>query len=521
MYAPRRQARRRAASAQSLGIERGRRSSTTATQRGAIDERPDEGLERGRDHWPGQAHHRKPAGAMTLVARVTFVVLVGATFAAFFVAQRLKSAPPVINVRQITAVLLAQRRRQARRQPTSRSSLKVRRRGDRRRRQPRRRPRPAAGEHGADAAEPSAADELGRQGRRRRPSCPTANTGCASRCATRGARRSCRRRCAWTRKAPHAAGVHRVPVLERETAGRTSSPRATARCDSTSSGVSALRDAASASCAPTRASRARSPRFQLQRPAHRCVWDGARRRQAAGPRRLHRPGAGARPGGQPRPVGRGVRGRRRWPGRPGLTVRGLTAQPPLRPVTAGGRTEFFVDARGAAYRWQRAPRRDRAGCSSAARRTTRASCSARRRAAPASTCSSCAPAAGTRPCRSSCRPTERVEVLVVVPTITWLGTDKVDDQPFDGLPNTLATGGTVRWPRMFVGRRTGCRPASRTTSRRCSCSSTAAKIRYDLTSDLDLDLTRNPRATRPRRRAARRLAALGDAHARPAACAGT
>ena len=25
-------------------------------------------------------------------------------------------------------------------------------------------------------------------------------------------------------------------------------------------------------------------------------------------------------------------------GRPGLTVRGLTAQPPVRPVTAGGRT---------------------------------------------------------------------------------------------------------------------------------------------------------------------------------------
>ena len=35
---------------------------------------------------------------MTLVARITFLVLVGATFAAFFVAQRLKSAPPVITV---------------------------------------------------------------------------------------------------------------------------------------------------------------------------------------------------------------------------------------------------------------------------------------------------------------------------------------------------------------------------------------------------------------------------------------
>ena len=36
---------------------------------------------------------------MTWLARITFVVLVGATFSAFFVAQRLKSAPPVIELR--------------------------------------------------------------------------------------------------------------------------------------------------------------------------------------------------------------------------------------------------------------------------------------------------------------------------------------------------------------------------------------------------------------------------------------
>src|SRR4051794_12047451 len=39
---------------------------------------------------------------MTLVARITFVVLVGATFAAFFVAQRLKNTPSVISVGSIT-----------------------------------------------------------------------------------------------------------------------------------------------------------------------------------------------------------------------------------------------------------------------------------------------------------------------------------------------------------------------------------------------------------------------------------
>ena len=42
---------------------------------------------------------------MTLVARITFLILVAATFAAFFVAQRLKSEPPVITVGRITSYI--------------------------------------------------------------------------------------------------------------------------------------------------------------------------------------------------------------------------------------------------------------------------------------------------------------------------------------------------------------------------------------------------------------------------------
>jgi hypothetical protein len=81
-----------------------------------------------------------------------------------------------------------------------------------------------------------------------------------------------------------------------------------------------------------------------------------------------------------------------------------------------------------------------------------------------------------------------------VPTISWLGTDKVDDPPFDGFPNTLADGGTVRWPRVFEGDEglpagfaSDVAPLLVFLDRR--------RIRYDLTSDLDLDLTRNPRAS--------------------------
>ena len=80
---------------------------------------------------------------------------------------------------------------------------------------------------------------------------------------------------------------------------------------------------------------------------------------------------------------------------------------------------------------------------------------------------------------------------MVVPTITWLGLDEVDDPPFDGLPNTLSDGGVVHWPRVFRGLPEGfaddVAPLLVFLDRH--------GIRYDLTSDLDLDQSRNPRAS--------------------------
>jgi hypothetical protein len=43
---------------------------------------------------------------------------------------------------------------------------------------------------------------------------------------------------------------------------------------------------------------------------------------------------------------------------------------------------------------------------------------------------------------------ERAKLLVVVPTITWIGTDDVDDD-HDGVPNSLEAGGPVQWPRVM------------------------------------------------------------------------
>jgi hypothetical protein len=88
---------------------------------------------------------------------------------------------------------------------------------------------------------------------------------------------------------------------------------------------------------------------------------------------------------------------------------------------------------------------------------------------------------------------KRSTILVVVPTITGLGTDKVDDSPFDGIPNTLEFGSSLRWPRMFVGDQ-GL-PAGWDDVAQLLVFLDRRKIRYDLTSDLDLDLSRNPRAS--------------------------
>ena len=152
------------------------------------------------------------------------------------------------------------------------------------------------------------------------------------------------------------------------------------------------------------------------------------------------------------------------------TYRGPARASPCAGSPPGRRCARSPRAGGPSSRSTRAARRTAGACAgwatrrcaSAAARPRTCSPSARRRARRASTCSSCARAAGTPRSRSSCRPRSARACSWSCPTITWLGTDKVDDRPFDGLPNTLADGGTVRWPRVFVG---DGRPAGRVRGR--------------------------------------------------------
>jgi len=180
-------------------------------------------------------------------------------------------------------------------------------------------------------------------------------------------------------------------------------------------------------------------------------------------------------------------------GRPGLTIRGIAAQPPLMPVTAGAKVQVFVDARGHGYRWSVRrigyPQVRRHGVARNPHLSFRAPQG--NSGAYLLTLQS-----GTRTTRVPflVQSQQRARILVVVPTIAWLGTDRVDDPPFDGLPNTLEDGGTVDWPRVFEG--TGGLPAGFADDvAPLLVFLDRHGIRYDLTSDLDLDRSSNPRAS--------------------------
>lgn len=187
------------------------------------------------------------------------------------------------------------------------------------------------------------------------------------------------------------------------------------------------------------------------------------------------------------------------PGPAGITVRSLAVQPPLRPVTAGARTRFFVDARQRAYRW--AVRR--VGAVRPIRRGRVAAGLARPLALSAPRGRSGMYLLELESGRSRTRvpflvqARERATLLVAVPTITWLGTDPVDDPPLlDGIPDTLSRegGGRVRWPRVFAG--DGGLPAGLAADvAPLLMFLDRWRIRYDLTSDLDLALSRSPRAS--------------------------
>jgi hypothetical protein len=177
-------------------------------------------------------------------------------------------------------------------------------------------------------------------------------------------------------------------------------------------------------------------------------------------------------------------------GVPAFTIRAIAAVPPAKPVTAGKKVNVFVDARGRPYRWQLrrigTGRAVRKGTSKVPRLTF---------TAPSGDSGmymlelSVASAKTNVPVLVQSR--ERARMLVVVPTITWTGTENVDED-HDGVFNSFATGAPVSWPRVQPAGLPGelvdtVAPLLRFLDK--------AGVRYDLTTDLDLALSRSPRAS--------------------------
>ena len=170
------------------------------------------------------------------------------------------------------------------------------------------------------------------------------------------------------------------------------------------------------------------------------------------------------------------------PGRGGITVRYLGVQPPVVPVGQNTPLVFGVDARRAGYAWSVT----RVGAANPRKKSTTARAILRMRppggisgvyvlAAHTTAHQTAVPFAvdgpGSQP------------VLVVLPAITWLGEDPLDDDG-DGLPNTLGAGDTVRTDRIFAG---AGLPAGFTTEIAPLLSYLDRRhLRYDVTTDLAL-----------------------------------
>jgi hypothetical protein len=137
-------------------------------------------------------------------------------------------------------------------------------------------------------------------------------------------------------------------------------------------------------------------------------------------------------------------------GQPGVSVRGLLAQPPADPVRAGEMATFAVDSRGRPFRW----RMFRVGQPKPVRKGRRATGGEIKLRAPDGASGLHVLDVSTAK-RSTAVPfavqdATPAPILVVLPAITWFGRDTLDDDR-DGLPNTLESGDSAAYPRLLPG----------------------------------------------------------------------
>ncbi|HEX8085778.1 MAG TPA: N,N-dimethylformamidase beta subunit family domain-containing protein [Solirubrobacteraceae bacterium] len=176
-------------------------------------------------------------------------------------------------------------------------------------------------------------------------------------------------------------------------------------------------------------------------------------------------------------------------GRAGITIRYLGLQPPVVPIAAGKAAEVGVDSRGAAWNWTLR----RVGSPLPSRRGRHSSGGAFRVRPPngKSGLFLYEVRTRTRAARVPLAVDDRDDnrVLVVLPATTWQGRNPVDDDA-DGIPNTLELGGPVRIGRVFA--RDGLPQGLTENEGPLLAHLDRTGLRYDLTTDVALAVRRGP-----------------------------
>jgi len=182
--------------------------------------------------------------------------------------------------------------------------------------------------------------------------------------------------------------------------------------------------------------------------------------------------------------------RRPFPGRGGITVRYLTVQAPEGPVAAGSRTGVAVDSLDKNFRWQVR----RVGAARPRDRGRGTQSRVVRFPAPRGKSGLYLFEVSTRDRRASApllvQAREPRPVLVVLPATTWQGDNPIDDDG-DGRPDTLAAGPAVRTARPYAG--SGLPPQLRRGEALLLNYLDRRGHRYDLTTDVSLALGKGPR----------------------------
>lgn len=178
-------------------------------------------------------------------------------------------------------------------------------------------------------------------------------------------------------------------------------------------------------------------------------------------------------------------------GRPGVTVRSLAVQPPVRSVRAGDQVQLRVDARGRAFSWTLRRLGDRKPVLSGLREPGRTRLVIRMPRGPSGILLFRAESHGSdATVPIAVRARNPVGPLVVLPMVTWLGRDPVD-QTGDGVPDVFGSGSAVRFPRLFAYDG-GLPPGLLSDIAPLLLSMDEAGLRYDLATDLDLSFSNAP-----------------------------